>query len=168
MSQEEVIKIEPKVEFKEEERWEDLDYILTRKGPFAKEGFDPTAEEEERNPKKFLHNLCKILIIGAGGLGCDLLKNLALSGFKDIHIIDLDTIDVSNLNRQFLFREKDVGKSKAETAAKFINERVKGVKVTPHFCRIEEKDTQFYEQFQIIIAGLDSIKARSWINKKIM
>jgi molybdopterin/thiamine biosynthesis adenylyltransferase len=55
----------------------------------------------------------KILMVGAGGIGCELLKNLVLTGFGEIHIVDLDTIDLSNLNRQFLFRHEHIKKSKA-------------------------------------------------------
>ena len=56
-------------------------------------------------------------MVGAGGIGCELLKTLVLSGFEDIEMIDLDTIDVSNLNRQFLFRKRHVGMSKAKVSA---------------------------------------------------
>lgn len=52
-------------------------------------------------------------MVGAGGIGCELLKNLVLAGFGEIHIVDLDTIDLSNLNRQFLFRHEHIKKSKA-------------------------------------------------------
>lgn len=66
--------------------------------------------------------------------------------------------------RQFLFRHKDLGSSKAEVAAEFINNRIPGCNVTPHCCKIQEKDDSFYRQFHIVVCGLDSIVARRWIN----
>lgn len=109
------------------ERFQDLDYLFTRESKFAPADFAP-----DEGLKTLLFEYAKVLVIGAGGLGCEILKNLALSGFRDITVIDMDTIDVTNLNRQFLFRKKDVGKYKAEVAAEFIQNRCDGVKVTAH------------------------------------
>ena len=83
----------------EADRWRDLDRLLTRPGNITGPGFEPSHEI-----RPFLRNDVRVLCVGAGGLGCELLKDLALSGFGKIDVIDMDTIDVSNLNRQFLFR----------------------------------------------------------------
>jgi len=140
-------------------RWSHIRKMLERAGPFSHPDFEPSEECLD-----FLMETCKLLVIGAGGLGCELLKDLALTGFKNIHIIDMDTIDLSNLNRQFLFRLKDVGKSKAEVAAAFVNGRVPGCRVVPHNAKIQDFDEDFYRQFHIVVCGLDSIVARRWIN----
>ncbi|KAL8822261.1 MAG: hypothetical protein Q9191_007000 [Dirinaria sp. TL-2023a] len=80
----------------------------------------------------------------------------------------MDTIDVSNLNRQFLFREADVGKSKAEVAAAFVEKRVKGVRITPYNGKIQDKGEDYYMQFQLVVCGLDSVEARRWINATLV
>ena len=84
-------------------RWRDLDLLLLRQGHLVGPGFEACPELREYIQSED----CKILCVGAGGLGCEVLKNLALSGFVNIDVIDMDTIDVSNLNRQFLFRYVD-------------------------------------------------------------
>ncbi|KAK9447079.1 uncharacterized protein V1518DRAFT_377318 [Limtongia smithiae] len=138
-----------------------LKRILSRAGPFTDDDFTaPGADLYQR--------LSTMKIFGAGGLGCEILKNLALSGFTDIHVIDMDTIDVSNLNRQFLFRHADVGKPKALVAAEFVMARVRGVKITPFFGKIQDKDENYYMQFAFVICGLDSVEARRWINATLV
>ncbi|EKX42969.1 hypothetical protein GUITHDRAFT_111018 [Guillardia theta CCMP2712] len=154
--------VEMRVDIDPDRRWEDLYRLLSRPGPSAGPNFFPGDETKE-----LLHNLIRVLVVGAGGLGCELLKDLTLLGFLNIDVIDMDTIEVTNLNRQFLFRKCDVGQSKAVVAANFINKRVPGASVTPHFCKIQEKDADFYQQFQIIVLGLDSLEARRWMNDMV-
>ena len=93
------------MEIEENKRWADLDNILLRESPFGTENFQPSEEL-----KQLYFESPRILVVGAGGLGCEILKSLALSGIRNIDVIDLDEIDITNLNRQFLFRRADVGK----------------------------------------------------------
>lgn len=65
-------------------------------------------------------------------------------------------------------RQKDVGRPKAEVAAEFIMKRVPGVKVTPYYGKIQDKDDEYYMQFNIVVCGLDSVEARRWINAKLV
>ncbi|KAG6757058.1 hypothetical protein POTOM_037359 [Populus tomentosa] len=143
----------------QQSRSRDLDKLLLRLGNLVAPTFESGVQLRDD-----LQEYARLLVIGAGGLGCELLKDLALSGFKNLEVIDMDRIEVTNLNRQFLFRLEDVGKPKAEVAAKRVMERVSGVNIVPHFCRIEDKEIDFYKDFSIIVLGLDSVEARSYIN----
>ncbi|KAG0682090.1 hypothetical protein C6P42_003441 [Pichia californica] len=136
--------------------------ILQNPGPFT------DSEYEYKSAKEVLET-SHILVIGAGGLGCEILKDLALSGIKRISVIDMDTIELTNLNRQFLFKEENVGKSKSIIASKVIKDRIKGnLEILPYFNKIQDFNDEFYMQFDMIICGLDSIEARRWINNKIL
>ncbi|GFR52084.1 hypothetical protein Agub_g14546 [Astrephomene gubernaculifera] len=109
----------------------------------------------------------KVLCVGAGGIGCELLKTLVCTGFRDIEVIDLDTIETSNLNRQFLFRKHHVGHSKATTAAQVVQGFCPAARITAHHANIKESrfDVDFFRGFDIVLNGLDNLEARRHVNR---
>ncbi|KAF1830622.1 ubiquitin-activating enzyme E1 3 [Decorospora gaudefroyi] len=109
----------------------------------------------------------RVLMVGAGGIGCELLKNLVLTGFGEIHIVDLDTIDLSNLNRQFLFRNEHIKKSKALVAKESAGQFNPNVNIVAYHDNI--KDDQFnvawFQRFGLVFNALDNLDARRHVNK---
>jgi molybdopterin/thiamine biosynthesis adenylyltransferase len=109
---------------------------------------------------------CKLLVIGAGALGNEILKNAALLGFTQVVVVDLDRIEESNLSRAVLYRSEDVGKFKADAAASAYLSLAPDAKVHPvvanvvHGCGLG-----LFEWSDVILAGLDNREARLWINR---
>lgn len=79
-------------------------------------------------------------------------------------LVILDYKERPNPGIVLVHRPQDVGKSKAIVAAERVMERVKGVTVIPHDCMIQDKGLDFYEQFHVIVLGLDSLEARRYMN----
>ena len=116
----------------------------------------------------------KVLVVGAGGIGCELLKNLALIGVAHITVVDLDSIDVSNLNRQFLFRKHHVDRSKAEVAAEAAKRIADGCKtrlvpltIQPLLANIKTPtfSPEFVSHFDAVLSALDNVDARKHLNR---
>ena len=107
-----------------------------------------------------------ILVIGAGALGNEILKNLALLGFEKVVVVDLDKIEESNLSRTILYRSEDVGSYKAEVAAKSVKALAPDVKIKPLVANVVQNcGLGLFAWSDIIIAGLDNREARLWINR---
>jgi adenylyltransferase/sulfurtransferase len=109
----------------------------------------------------------KVLVVGAGALGNEVLKNLALLGVGHVYIIDYDTIESTNLTRSVLYRATDAGKSKAEragAAVKALNPDVKVHSVNGNV--IADLGLGVYEEMDVVIGCLDNREARLWINRQ--
>ena len=113
----------------------------------------------------------KVLIVGMGGLGCPLLIYLANIGIQNIGIIDHDKIELTNLNRQILFSEQDIGKFKVIQAYKKIRQIDKKIKIKIFKKKLEKKNIKkIFKKFDIICDGTDNFETRLLINdySKIM
>jgi molybdopterin/thiamine biosynthesis adenylyltransferase len=113
----------------------------------------------------------KVLVVGAGALGNEVLKNLALFGVGNIFIVDFDTIDYSNLTRSVLFRETDVdqGKSKAEIAALRLREINSTINVQFLVGNLAtDVGLGIYRKMDVIIGCLDSELSRLQVNRICM
>ncbi|KAF4214408.1 hypothetical protein CNMCM8980_002535 [Aspergillus fumigatiaffinis] len=109
----------------------------------------------------------RVLLVGAGGIGCELLKNLLLSGFGEIHIIDLDTIDLSNLNRQFLFRYEHIKKPKALVAKEVAHKFQPSAKLEAYHANIKDSrfNVDWFATFDLVFNALDNLDARRHVNR---
>ncbi len=108
----------------------------------------------------------RVLVIGAGALGNEILKNLALMGIGNVFIADRDRIEVSNLSRSILFRERNHGERKAEVAAHAITDIYPKIKTHWfHGDVIYDLGLGVFRWADLVIAGLDNREARLWINR---
>lgn len=103
----------------------------------------------------------RVLVAGAGALGNETVKNLILAGFRDISVADFDTVEESNLSRCVLFRERHIGRNKAEVIAESAADMDPRCRVTALPERIQSLDLSGYD---IVLGCLDSISARLHLN----
>uniref|UniRef100_V9KCN4 E1 ubiquitin-activating enzyme n=1 Tax=Callorhinchus milii TaxID=7868 RepID=V9KCN4_CALMI len=118
----------------------------------------------------------RYFLVGAGAIGCELLKNFAMMGLGcseagEVTVTDMDTIEKSNLNRQFLFRPWDVTKMKSETAAAAVKQMNPNMRITPHQNRVgpdTEKiyDDDFFEALDGVANALDNVDARMYMDRR--
>lgn len=119
----------------------------------------------------------KYFVVGAGAIGCELLKNFAMMGLgvNDgfIHVADMDVIERSNLHRQFLFRPEDVGRMKSITAALAVAEMNPDVNITVYEDRVGPQtenvyDDDFFESLDGVANALDNLQTRLYMDKRCL
>src|SRR5215218_1160296 len=107
----------------------------------------------------------RVLVIGAGGLGSPALLYLAAAVVGTLGIIDFDTVDESNLQRQIIHGQSDIGKSKAQSAKESIVETNPFVKVVLHDVRLDNDNVlEIFGQYDLIIDGTDNFATRYMVN----
>ena len=114
--------------------------------------------------KKIINS--KVLIIGAGGLGCPVADLLARSGVGVIGIMDYDKVSLSNIHRQTLYTAKDVNKFKVDVVKKRLNLINKCIKINTYNRKASEKNLiNIINKYDIIVDGSDNFKTKFLLNK---
>ena len=109
----------------------------------------------------------KVLVVGAGALGNEVIKNLALLGVGTVFVIDLDDVEPSNLSRSVLFRQSDGGRPKAEVAAARAGEiNPEVVFIARHGDVITDLGLGLFADVDVVIGCLDNREARLWVNRQ--
>ncbi|MGJ8745230.1 ThiF family adenylyltransferase [Polaribacter sp.] len=106
-----------------------------------------------------------VLVVGCGGLGSPIAVYLAASGIGKIHLVDFDTIDITNLHRQIFFSLEDVGKPKAEVLSAFIKKRAPFTEVTFTNKPITKENVfELISEIDIVVDGTDSLPTKYMLN----
>lgn len=107
----------------------------------------------------------KVLVVGAGGLGCPVLQYLAAAGVGTLGIVDDDVVSLSNLQRQILFTEAEVGRLKAEVAARKLSAMNPQITCVPYPLRLgPENAMEWIRRYDIIVDGTDNFPSRYLLN----
>jgi len=107
----------------------------------------------------------KVAVVGCGGLGCPVLLYLASAGIGTIGMIDFDTVSITNLHRQVLYGNNDVGKKKVQVAKEKISVLHPEVKLVEHDAMIKEENVKaILEQYDLVIDGSDNFETRYLVN----
>ena len=107
----------------------------------------------------------KVLVIGAGGLGCPILQYIATAGVGIIGIVDFDTIEIHNLHRQILYTEEQIGLTKAKTAKTTVEKLNPLIKVLAFEEKLTlENAAKIIAEFDIVVDGSDNFKTRYLVN----
>jgi len=120
-------------------------------------GFGETAQQ--------LLQQAKVLVVGAGGLGCPALQYLASAGVGTIGVADYDTISVSNLHRQILYNPSDAGQKKAVVACERLQQQNPGIKLAPLELKITSLNVMdIMKHYDIVVDGTDNFETRYLLN----
>ncbi|VWU48592.1 NEDD8-activating enzyme E1 catalytic subunit, putative [Hepatocystis sp. ex Piliocolobus tephrosceles] len=112
-------------------------------------------------------NDINVLIVGCGGLGNEVIKNLIYMNVKNISIVDYDVVEISNLQRQVFFTKEDVGSYKVDIIKKKIENKYKDICIKTYINKIEQLNISLFKEFNFIIGCLDNIESRIYLNNII-